>query len=102
VATINISTFYILPRRKVAGSIPDEVIGFFNLPNPSSRTMALGSTQPLIEMSTRNPPGGKGRPARKTDKVTAICVSRLSRKRGIPVTGIALLLPLHITHEMYL
>jgi hypothetical protein len=30
--------------RKVAGSIPD---GFFSLPNPSSRTMALGSTKPL-------------------------------------------------------
>jgi hypothetical protein len=28
--------------------------GFFNLPNPSSRTLALGSTQPLTEMSTRN------------------------------------------------
>jgi hypothetical protein len=27
---------------------------FSNLPNPSGRTMALGSTQPLIEMSTRN------------------------------------------------
>jgi hypothetical protein len=26
-------------------------------------TMALGSTQPLTEMSTRNLPGGKGRPA---------------------------------------
>jgi hypothetical protein len=38
--------------------IPDEV-DFFNLPNPSSRTMALGSTQPLTEMSTRNIPGGK-------------------------------------------
>jgi hypothetical protein len=25
-----------------------------NLPNPSGRTMALGSTQPLTEMSTRN------------------------------------------------
>jgi hypothetical protein len=52
--------------------IPDEVY-FFNLPNPSSRTMALGSTQPLIEMSTRNIPGGKGRPARKADNLTAIC-----------------------------
>jgi hypothetical protein len=41
--------------------IPDEV-DFFNLPNPSSRTMALGSTQPMTEMSTRNPSGGKGRP----------------------------------------
>jgi hypothetical protein len=27
--------------------VPDEV-DFFNLPNPSSRTMALGSTQPQI------------------------------------------------------
>jgi hypothetical protein len=35
---------------------PDEV-DFFNLPNPSSRTMALGSTQPITEMSTRNLPG---------------------------------------------
>jgi hypothetical protein len=25
-----------------------------NLPNPSGRTMALGSTQPVTEMSTRN------------------------------------------------
>jgi hypothetical protein len=31
---------------------------FFNLPNSSSRTMALGSTQPLTEMSTRKIPGG--------------------------------------------
>jgi hypothetical protein len=28
-------------------------------PNPSSRTMTLGSTQPLTEMSTRNLPGVK-------------------------------------------
>jgi hypothetical protein len=33
------------------GSIPDEVIEFFNWPNPSSHTMALGSTQPLTEIS---------------------------------------------------
>jgi hypothetical protein len=32
--------------------------GFFNLANPSSRTMALGSTHPLTEMSTKNLPGG--------------------------------------------
>jgi hypothetical protein len=38
--------------------VPDEV-DFFNLHNPSSRTMALGSTQPLTEMSTRNFPEGK-------------------------------------------
>jgi hypothetical protein len=43
---------------KVAGSSPDGVDFFFNWPNPSSRTMALGSTQPLTEMSTRKIPGG--------------------------------------------
>jgi hypothetical protein len=32
--------------RKVAGSIPN-VTGFFSWPNPSGRTMALGSTGPL-------------------------------------------------------
>jgi hypothetical protein len=58
--------------RKVAGSIPDEVIGFFNRPNASSSTMALGSTQPLTEMSTRNL-SGEGRPALEADKLTAIC-----------------------------
>jgi hypothetical protein len=45
----------------------------FNLPNRSSRTMALGSTQPLTEMSTRNFPGGKERLARKADYLTVIC-----------------------------
>jgi hypothetical protein len=35
--------------------------------------MALGSTQPLTEMSTRNISGGEGRPARKADNLTAIC-----------------------------
>jgi hypothetical protein len=34
--------------------------------------MALGSTQPLTEMSTRNLPGVKGRPARKVDNPTAV------------------------------
>jgi hypothetical protein len=34
--------------------------------------MALGSTKPLTVMSTRNLPGGKGRPAPKTDNLTAI------------------------------
>jgi hypothetical protein len=35
--------------------------------------MALGSTQLLTEMSTRNIPGSKGRPAGKADNLTAIC-----------------------------
>jgi hypothetical protein len=44
----------------------------FNLSNLSSLTM----TQRLIEISTRNLPGkrGKARPARKADNLTAICV----------------------------
>jgi hypothetical protein len=36
-------------NRKVAGSIPGEVIGFFNWSNSSSCNMALGSTQLLTE-----------------------------------------------------
>jgi hypothetical protein len=35
--------------------------------------MALGSTQPLTEMSIRNLPEGKGRPARQADNLTAVC-----------------------------
>jgi hypothetical protein len=31
-----------------------------------------GSTQPLTEMSTRNLPGGKGRPVRKAENLTTI------------------------------
>jgi hypothetical protein len=58
---------------KARGSTPDEVIGFFNVPNPSSGNMAMVSTQPLTEMSTRSFLGVKGgRPARKAD-LTAIC-----------------------------
>jgi hypothetical protein len=49
---------------------------FSNLPNPYSRSMALGPTQPLREMSTWNPPGGgegsKGRQARKSINLTVI------------------------------
>jgi hypothetical protein len=52
--------------------VPDNV-DFFN---PSNRIMALGSTQPLTEMSTRNLPGGGGvkkRPVLRPDNLTAIC-----------------------------
>jgi hypothetical protein len=61
--------------RKAAGQIPDEIIEFFNWPNPSSRNIILGSTQPLTEMSTWNLPGGKGRPAPKADNLIAVCES---------------------------
>jgi hypothetical protein len=39
---------------KIAGLIPDSVIGIFYWRNPTGRTMILGSTRPLTEMSTRN------------------------------------------------
>jgi hypothetical protein len=79
--------------------IPDEV-HFFNLPNSSSRTMAMGSTQPLTKMSTRNLPGGKKRPARRADNLAAIYEAECLKmwKPQPPVTlractGITLPLP---------
>jgi hypothetical protein len=60
--------------------VPDEV-HFFNLHNRSSRTMAMGSTDPLTEMSTRNLPGGKKRPARRADNL-APSMSRMSENVG--------------------
>jgi hypothetical protein len=41
-------------KRKVTGSIPDGVIQIFHWHNPSGRSVALGSTQSLREMSTRH------------------------------------------------
>jgi hypothetical protein len=55
------------------GSIRNEVIGFFSWPNPSSRTVALGLTRPVTEMSTSNVSACKEQPACKADNLTAIC-----------------------------
>jgi hypothetical protein len=56
--------------------VPDEV-NFFNLPNPSSRTMALGSTQPLTKIF----PGVKS--GRRIGLTTLLpSVSRMSENVG--------------------
>jgi hypothetical protein len=60
-----------------AGTSPVRVlheVEFFNLPNTSTCTMALGSTQPLANMNSRNIPGGKKRPARSADSFATIRV----------------------------
>jgi hypothetical protein len=40
--------------QKVSGSIPGIVTGILHLSNSSGHTVALGSTQPLTVMHTRN------------------------------------------------
>jgi hypothetical protein len=47
------------PTGTVPGSIPGGVNRFFSDISPSDRSMALGLTQPIVKMSTRNFPGVK-------------------------------------------
>jgi len=63
-------------NRKVAVSIPAGVIGIFHWHNPSDRTMALGSTQPLTDMSTRSSCGKGGRCVRLTTYHHPVPLSR--------------------------
>ena len=58
--------------RKVAGSIPEGVIGIFHWHNSSSHTMALRLTQSATEMGTRNISWGVKRPVRTADNLNII------------------------------
>jgi len=63
--------------RRVAGSIPDGVTETFHRHNPSGRTMALGYTQPLTEMCTRNIFGGNGGRCRRLTTLPPSCAECL-------------------------
>jgi hypothetical protein len=69
-----------LQARRSLVPFPMRSLDFFNLPYPSSLTIALGSAQPLTEVNTRNFRWGKGRPVGNADNLTAIY--RLSTKCG--------------------
>jgi hypothetical protein len=60
--TDNLSVFVDMVNKvfQLSKKISGGVTGFFSDIFPSDRTTALGSTQALVKMSTRNIPGGKG------------------------------------------
>jgi hypothetical protein len=57
-------------RRKVAVSIPDCVSGILHWHDPSGRTMALESTQPLTELTNMDIPWGYRWPLCRADNLT--------------------------------
>jgi hypothetical protein len=63
-------------------------LNFFSLPNPSSRTVALGSTQPLTEIITRKLLGSKERPALEADNLTAICLENVGASKSQNCMGL--------------
>jgi hypothetical protein len=96
---------YCAINQKVAGSIPDGVMEFFIDLNPSDRTMALGSTQPLTEMSTLSISWGKcGRCVRLTSLPPSFAVVMKSGNHnflepsGPPQACNGTALPLPFTH----
>jgi hypothetical protein len=89
--------------------VPMRFFFFFNLNNPSSCTMALGSTQPLTEMSTRKIPGGINHGWHVSLTTLLPSVSWFSRcgsldlshpyGTSLPVTGIAFFLIWEICYK---
>jgi hypothetical protein len=76
----------VLPVGRSRVLIPDGVIGIFHLHNLSGRIIALGLTQPLTEMSTRNISWGvKVAGAYKADNLTTF-VCRLFWNLGAPTS----------------
>jgi hypothetical protein len=67
--------------RNVAGSIPNGVGGIFHWHNPLGRIMALGSTQPLAGLSTRNISWGYRWLVCRADNLTTF-MCQLSRNLG--------------------
>jgi hypothetical protein len=79
-----VKIFKVENLKKTCWKLPGDKLGCKDISSNSNTycatsrkvaTMALGSIQPLTEMSTRNLPGGKGRPTRKADNLVAICES---------------------------
>jgi hypothetical protein len=90
----------VLQAGRLRCRFPMSSLDFFSLLNPSSCTMALGSTQPLAEMSTRNLPGGEGvKSSRRLGLATSPpSVSRLSRKASTNCYRVSFTLTAQETH----
>jgi hypothetical protein len=86
---------------KVAGSIPNGVTGILQWLNPCGCIVALGSTQPLTEMSTRNPSWGLRWPVRRADNLTTF-MCPLSRNSGASTSRNTKGLPRPVAGKLYL
>ena len=66
----------------VPGSMPGDVTGFFSDMSSSDRNMALGSTQPLVKISTRDISWRYRRPVREGDDLTTLKCLNLPEPSG--------------------
>jgi len=79
-----------LKAGRIAGSIPEGVIRMFHWHNPSSCTMALGLTQHLTEMSTRNISwGDKGGRCVGADKLTTFMCGLFGNLGSLILQGLS-------------